>query len=606
MAALARHGARWLGSMKMHEDENTRETHADMALKECRKLLHPLLALAALVCLLAIVGWTGNVTGWEHKMTVVTGLIFAMERAWSVHSAWSQDRQRPRLIRRAVFSAFVFGVSLSLLFPSLWGEGSEKLLGHVMVQSAVLISGLALMIAHQKKFTARAFHPGLVLIGSFLVIVLAGACLLKMPLCTVPGKTCSWFDALFTSTSAVCVTGLTVQNTALFFTTTGQTVIMLLIQIGGLGIMTLTFFAAVVLFEGLSLHDRLLLGKMIQENRLARVGETLKFIVLMTFICEGVGAAILFFGMGGIPEVSTRLFHAVFHSISAFCNAGFSSLPDGLASGVVHGNWIWQIAIMGLIVIGGLGALVNEDVSLWSLSKIMRWCRRETPRRRLRVHTRLVLLTNGILIVAGALIVLVTEFYLRSGPENGGKILTAFFHSVTARTAGFNTVVMSEIGILTAQILIIFMVIGGSPGGTAGGMRTTVFATGMAHLWCQLRGEKRGMVFHNRTIPAETGSMALGLIVLTGIWLVLNFMILQALQTGSGITETSLFFELASAFATVGLSLDLTPLLNQSSQALLIVNMFVGRVGLLTVMATLIKPDSRPSSGKPKEDILLT
>jgi Trk-type K+ transport system membrane component len=597
----------WLAVVKigqMDEGGETREIH--VGLDECRKLIHPLLALVALGCLLVLVGWTGDVTGWEHPLTVGIGLVFALERAWSLKLAWPQKRERRRLVNRGGLALIVFGLSVALLFPGLWGSGMGPFAGHVLVQMAVLVSGIALMISHQTRFTARAFHPGLVLIGSFLFIVVTGALLLKMPRCTVPGQTCSWLDAFFTSTSAVCVTGLSVQNTALFFTTTGQTVILFLIQIGGLGIMTLTFFAAVVLFEGLSLHDRLLLGKMIQENRLARVGQTLKFIVVMTFVCEGLGAVILFFSLDGIPTLSARLFHAVFHSVSAFCNAGFSTHPDGLATDVIRGNWIWQIVVMSLIVIGGLGALVNEDLSFWSIAKIKRWLSKEGPRRRLRVHTRLVLVVNTLLIVGGAMLILVTEFYLRNGPENGGRILTAFFHSVTARTAGFNTVGMSQIGILTAQVLMVLMVIGGSPGGTAGGMRTTVAAVGLVHLWQQLRGGKRGMVFFNRTIPLETGSQALGLIFLTGIWLGVNFVILQYLQTGSGVSETSLLFELISAFATVGLSLDLTPTLTDGAKTLLIVNMFVGRVGLLTVMATLIKPDTRPSSGKPQEDILLT
>jgi len=589
---------------QMDEGGETHEIHA--RLNECWKWIHPLLALVALACLLVLIGWTGDVTGWEHRLTVGIGFAFAVERGWSLKLAWPQKLERRRLMMRGVLAVMVFGLSLALLFPGLWGSGQGPLAGHLSVQIAVLISGITLMISHQKRFTARAFHPGLVLIGSFLFIVVTGALLLKMPLCTVPGQTCSWLDAFFTSTSAVCVTGLSVQNTALYFTTTGQTVILLLIQIGGLGIMTLTFFAAVVLFEGLSLHDRLLLGKMIQENRLARIAETLKFIVVMTVVCEGLGAVVLFFSLDGIPTLSARLFHAVFHSISAFCNAGFSTLPDGLATAVIHGNRIWQVVIMALIVIGGLGPLVNEDVSFWSIAKIKRWLTKEGPRRRLRVHTRLVLVTNTLLIAGGATLILITEFALRNGPENGGCILTAFFHSVTARTAGFNTVAMSQIGILTAQVLMVLMIIGGSPGGTAGGLRTTVAAVGLVHLWHQLRGGRRGMVFFNRSIPLETGSQALGLIFLTGIWLAINFVILQFLQTGSGVSETSLLFELISAFATVGLSLDLTPTLTDGAKTLLIVNMFVGRVGLLTVMATLIKPDTRPSSGKPQEDILLT
>lgn len=557
-------------------------------------------------CLLAFIGWHGEIEGWLHWCTALTGIIFAGERVWRF---WTRPRP-PFEPRKLSFSPLlavaVFVVSVGLLFRPLSSSGTGSMLAHLFVLISAFVSGLSLMISHQTRFTARAFHPGLVLIVSFLAMILIGTLLLKMPRCTVPGVTCSWLDALFTSTSAICVTGLTVQNSATFFTTTGQTVILLLIQVGGLGIMTLTFFAAVVLFEGLSLHDRLLLGKMIQENRLARVGQTLKFIVIMTFCCEAVGAVVLFWGMREIPEIPTRAFHAAFHSVSAFCNAGFSTLPDGMASNVVSGNWIWQIMIMVLVVAGGLGALVNEDLTFWGVAKIKRRISKEGPHRRLRVHTRLVLVVTAMLILTGAAVIYGTEFALHRGPENGGSVLTAFFHSVTARTAGFNTVPMAEVGLLTAQFLMVLMIIGGSPGGTAGGLRTTVVAVGLAHLWNQLRMGRRGMVFFNRTIPAETGSQALGMIFLTGIWLAVNFVILQMLEAGSGASESTLLFELISAFATVGLSLDLTPTLSDGAKTLLIVNMFVGRIGLLTVIATLIKPDTRPASGKPQENVLLT
>jgi Trk-type K+ transport system membrane component len=277
-----------------------------------------------------------------------------------------------------------------------------------------------------------------------------------------------------------------------------------------------------------------------------------------------------------------------------------------MASEVMNGNWIWQGCIMLLIVIGGLGALVNEDLTNWAVGKVRHLLGREVPYQRLRVHTRLVLVVTAVLIFGGAAVILASEFLLWNGPENGGKILTAMFHSVTARTAGFNTVPMTQIGTLTAQILMILMIIGGSPGGTAGGLRTTVFAVGLGHLWNQLRMGRRGMIAFNRTIPRESGSQALGLMVLTGIWLVANFVLFQILESGSGISETTLLFELISAFATVGLSLDLTPTLSEGGKTLLIVNMFVGRIGLLTVLATLIPVDKRPASGKPMEDILLT
>nr|MCU0750430.1 hypothetical protein [Akkermansiaceae bacterium] len=375
-------------------------------------------------------------------------------------------------------------------------------------------------------------------IGSFFAIVVIGTLLLKMPRCVVPGETCSWLDAAFTSTSAVCVTGLSVQNTATFFSQTGQVVILLLIQVGGLGIMTLTFFAAVVLFEGLSLHDRLLLGRMIQENRLSRIGETLTFIVVFTLACEGIGAAILFAGMDAAMDWRERLFHSVFHAVSAFCNAGFSTFPDGMASGVLRANGTWQICVMLLIIIGGLGTLVVEDLCLWLLARFRKLRGNEASRHRLRIHSRLVLVTTAVLVFGGALLILATEFALWDGPENGGKVLTALFHSVTARTAGFNTVSMSAIGPMTVNILMILMLIGGSPGGTAGGIRTTVVAVGLGHLWSQLRMGHRGMVAFNRTIPSATGSQALGLILLALVWLTVNFMLFQFIEAGNGISDT--------------------------------------------------------------------
>ncbi|MDP3849744.1 MAG: potassium transporter TrkG [Luteolibacter sp.] len=572
----------------------------------CRLVLRPLLILCSAFCLLVLVGWTGGITRPLHWGTLLIGILFALERGWLFWKLKLRGRERLRLALHSGLALAVFIVSTVLLLLPLLGAGEWPLAAHAFILAAVLVSGITSMIHHQSRYTARAFHPGILLMGSFLTIIIIGGLLLKMPRCVVPGETCSWLDAFFTSTSAVCVTGLVVHNTAHYFSHTGQMVILLLIQIGGLGIMTLSFFAAVVLMEGLSLHDRLLLGRMMQDKRLARIGKTLSFIVGMTFVCEGIGAVILFLGMDGMPDLRTRVFHSVFHSVSAFCNAGFSTLPDGLADGAVGGNRLWQVVIMALIVIGGLGAFVNEDLSNWFLAKVRRWSGGNPLVPRLRVHTRLVLFVTALLILGGAAAIMATEFHLSDGPRNGGRILTAFFHSVTARTAGFNTVPMSQISALTMQILMVLMLIGGSPGGTAGGLRTTVVAVGLACLWNQLRTGKGGIVAFNRTIPRETGSEALGLIMLAALWLVPNFIVFQMIEAGSGVHGITLLFELISAFGTVGLSMDLTPTLSEGGRMLLIVNMFVGRVGLLTVLATFIRPDSRAASGKPSENIILT
>jgi Trk-type K+ transport system membrane component len=587
----------------MDEENESGETATD--LKICHWVLHPLLMLSSVFCLLSLVGWTGEVTGWQHWLTMGTVFVFTIERTWLMWRVRSRGQERRRLILHESLALMVFFVSLGLMISELFGADSRSTSWHVFIQMGVLFSGIASIIHHQTRLTARAFHPGMMLIGSFFAIIVIGTLLLKMPRCVLPGETCSWLDAAFTSTSAVCVTGLSVQNTATFFSQTGQVVILILIQIGGLGIMTLTFFAAVVLFEGLSLHDRLLLGRMISENRLSRIGKTLTFIVLFTFIFEAIGAVILFVGMDVAMPWSERAFHSVFHAVSAFCNAGFSTFPDNLASGVIKSNVTWQVMIMLLIVGGGLGSIVVEDLCQWGAVQYWKICGKEHSRHRLRIHTRIVVVTTAVLVFGGGLVIMATEFVLWNGPENGGKFLTAMFHSITARTAGFNTVSMSAIGPMTINVLMILMIIGGSPGGTAGGIRTTVVAVGLGHLWNQLRMGRRGLVAFNRTIPAEYGGQALGLILLAVIWLIGNFMLFQFLETGNGISDSRLLFELISAFATVGLSIDLTPLLSDGGKTLLIVNMFVGRIGLLTVMATLIPPDTRPSSGKPHEDILL-
>jgi len=572
----------------------------------CRQVIHPLLAITALVCLLALVGWSGAVLTWQHWLTIAIGLVFAVERIWIFRIVRPYGKERMRLGAHLLAALVVAMVAITLIFQSPIGDETWPIGWHVSVQLAVLVSGIASLLHHKARFSSRTFHPGWLLMASFFAAIVVGTLLLKMPRSVADGAHLSWLDAAFTSTSAVCVTGLVVENTATFFSPTGQIILLLLIQAGGLGIMTLTFFAAVVLFEGLSLHDRLMLGKMLQENRLSRINKTLAFIVSMTLVCEGIGAFVLFRGMDNSIAFDERLFQSVFHAVSAFCNAGFSTLPDGMASAVVEGNLTWQFCIMALIVIGGLGALVVEDLSHWTLSRCRKLFLRELPRPRLRVHTRLVLAITACLVFGGALVIYATEFLFSDGPENGGTIATALFHSITARTAGFNTVAMDGLAPLTIQVLMILMIIGGSPGGTAGGLRTTVVAVGLGHLWLQMRSSKRGMVAFNRKIPAATGARALGLMVLAAIWLGINFIILQLIETNSGISETRLFFELVSSFAIVGLSLDVTSGLSDGGKALIILNMFVGRIGLLAVLAAMLRRDTRPVSGKPEEDILLT
>lgn len=578
-----------------------------MSRKLCSVLLHPLLIIFTLISLFSFLGWTGEITEWQHYTTLGAAFLFLAQRGFVFFLEIRKKENELRRIRIHLIAGFIaFLIASVLLYLDFTENQYREGLWHSLIQILILFSGLTSLIHHQTRFTAKAFHPGLLLAGSFLGLIIIGTFLLKMPRCVNEGETISWLDSMFTSTSAICVTGLAVQNTATFFSPTGQVILLILIQVGGLGIMTLTFFAAALLFEGISLHDRLLLGKMIQESRLSRLNQTLAFIILLTFSCEFLGALFLFLSSPSHLPLDERAFHSLFHSISAFCNAGFSTFPDGIASQEIAGNHTWQATLMLLIIIGGIGVFVAEDLMQWLRASFLRRISRGNQQRfKLRIHTRLVVWVTFLLVIIGALLIFVSEFILGDGPDNGGKIFTSLFHSVTTRTAGFNSVSMSSIHLLTAQIMIILMFIGGSPGGTAGGVRTTVIALALKQIWNQIRNSRRGLTVFHRKISPEIGTQALGLFLLSIFWIILNFIILRAIEPDPTISDTRLFFELVSAFATVGLSLDLTHLLSDSSKVLLIINMFVGRIGLFTLLATLITSDRRHPSGKPTETIHL-
>lgn len=550
------------------------------------------------------VGFVGRVTPVLQASTSLLVLLFGIEQ-WVALGRCKNWRQHVRQNWLHLATAALSALMMILLIATelRLGPGNRVvLLLYGVVQGAIFTALSLRALRHQAKLTALKLRPGWLLMGSFALIITVGTLLLKLPRAVEEGHTLTWTNALFTSTSAVCVTGLVVENTAEFFTPTGQIIILGLIQVGGLGIMTITFYLATMLFQGMSLHDRQVLGEMISEKHLAQVSLALRFIVAFTLLTELLGAVLLYQLLPGTMAMTDRLFHAVFHSISAFCNAGFSTLPNGLADDALKGNGAFQLTVAMLIVFGGLGSMVIRDLLAWCRGWYFLKQRPELARPRLRVHTRLVLVITAILLAAGSALIWMSEFALRNGPANGGQFLTALFHSVTARTAGFNTVDMSSIGTLTIHLYILLMLIGGSPGGTAGGLRTTVFAVSTLHLWNQLRLIPRLVLFRRR-MPEGLGGRAQAIIVLTAIWLFINFMILRQIQPGGA--DSHLLFELVSAFATVGLSVNLTQDLTEPARLLIVLNMFVGRVGLLTVASTLMPVRRRQAPNHPTEEILL-
>jgi trk system potassium uptake protein len=568
------------------------------------RLYSRLLAVAAIALVIREVGFVGEITERLQLYSAVVVGLFGFEH---LANFYLSNRRRHYLrqwgfhITIALLSALLT-VAL-LTSPWLQSRGEKfTILLFGFTQGSVLLSLGLRALRHQAQITRFNIRPGWLLMGSFALIIVVGTLLLKLPRAVEPGQALSWLDALFTSTSAVCVTGLSVENTANFFTPTGQVIILGLIQVGGLGIMTLTFYLSTMLFTGMSLHDRQILGEMISEKHLSQVADVVRFIVVFTFVTEAIGALLLYQSLPADRGLGERAFQSVFHSISAFCNAGFSTLPDGLADSWVRNNGLLQIVIGLLIILGGIGAIVFRDCLHFIRHSYQRFKDPSRTHPRLRVHTRLVLMVSLCLVFFGAIAIWISEFCLHPGESNAGQMLTALFHSITARTAGFNTVDMGNIGPVTVHILVFLMIIGGSPGGTAGGIRTTVFATAAAHLWNLIRTTPN-LVLFRRTLPPQLGPKALAIIVLTMAWLFVNFAVLRQLQPE--VTDTRLVFELVSAFATVGLSMNLTPDLTEGAKVLLILNMFVGRIGLITVVSTLAPINRNRPVLRPTEDIIL-
>ena len=423
-------------------------------------------------------------------------------------------------------------------------------------------------------------RPALAIALSFLGVILVGTVLLMFPRATADGQGTPFVDALFTATSATCVTGLIVRDTPAYFNRFGHWVILALIQVGGLGIMTITAFFVTAVGRRLRMSQMQLVQEAVDAKSFAEVQSALKAIIILTFTIEAVGAILLFTQWS--PErhfVPDPLFCSLFHSVSAFCNAGFSLFSNSLMD-----YWLnvpINLTITGLIILGGLGFTVLTDVSRRLAA------RGRGKRARLSLHSRFVLVTTLLLILAGMGIFLMFEpaHALRDLPWRD-KILVAYFQSVTTRTAGFNTV---DIGALNPATLFgfkILMFIGGSPGSTAGGIKTTTLVLLVLTMVAAARGRDR-VTCSGYTVPTETIWRAVAITVVAVFSLGAFFMLLLLpASVARGAPHTSygdIMFEAFSAFGTVGLSTGVTSHLETLGKVLISLLMFLGRVGPLTL-----------------------
>ncbi|MBO5076183.1 MAG: Trk family potassium uptake protein [Clostridia bacterium] len=418
----------------------------------------------------------------------------------------------------------------------------------------------------KKKFRLTAFQK--IIIG-FAAVILVGAVLLSLPIATHTRAATPFNEALFTSTSAVCVTGLVVHDTATHWSLFGQVVILVMIQIGGLGVITVAAAFAIVARRKISIMQRSTMQEAISAPKIGGVVRLTVFILLMTFLFEGIGAAAM------MPEFIARfgargIWMSIFHSISAFCNAGFDIMGnDGGAYSslsLFRVSPLVNIVVMLLITIGGIGYLTWDDV-------------RENGLRlkRYRMQTKVILVTSAILIVVPAVLFFCFDF---KGLPFGERLTVSLFQAITPRTAGFNTADLSEMTGAGRSIMIVLMLIGGSPGSTAGGMKTTTAAVLFANMIAVFR-RKEDTGFFKRRIDRSVSKSALAILML---YLTLFVGGAALISTIEGLDMGVCLFETASAVGTVGLSLGLTPTLGLASQIILMLLMFLGRVGGLTII----------------------
>jgi trk system potassium uptake protein len=451
--------------------------------------------------------------------------------------------------------------------------------------------------------------PTLIFVSSFMIVIFTGAVLLMLP--NAANKQITFLEAIFTATSATTVTGLAVLDTQKDFTTFGQTIILILIQIGGLGMMTFTSFFG-LFFKGESSFQNTLLVKdyVGAENS----NEAFKFvikIVVFTLAIEFIGFLFLYFFTGtGLVKGDERFFFALFHAISAFCNAGFSTLSSGLYDAGLRHNYGFQLVIAGLIIAGGIGFPIMFNVYAYLKhfiqKKIKLWLYKEKFIYKawvINLNTATVLYTTIILLIVGTIFFYIFE---RNGTiaehtTIWGKFVTAFFGGVTPRTAGFNTVDMGALAAPTLLITMLLMWIGGSPASTAGGIKTTSFAVSFLNIFSLARGKNRIDVAR-RTIPESSINKAFAVIMLSFMVIGTGSFFLAVFEPDKNFLHLS--FEVFSAYCTVGLSVNLTPSLSDSSRIVLIIVMFLGRVGTLNLLISLMRQVLITPYSYPKESIM--
>lgn len=433
----------------------------------------------------------------------------------------------------------------------------------------------------------KKLSPAQKIAASFLFVILAGTILLMLPISNRDGQFFSPIDALFTATSATCVTGLSTVTIADQYNWFGHLVIVLLIQVGGLGLMTFMAVLILILKNRLSLNEKIVMKEMLNQDKVFDMKKFLLDILRYTLFFEAIGTIILSFRMIDVYGPIDGVMKAAFLSVSAFCNAGFDTLGSTSLQGYVHDPLVC-ITIMALIVLGGLGFAVWFDVRDKLDTLFHRTITFKKFYKSLTLHTKIVLVVTALLIVIPSALILILEYnnpQTMAGFTFPEKVMSSTFESIALRTAGFTSINYANITAGTQMLMMVVMFIGGSPGGTAGGIKTTTFAMLVIYMINMLKG-RDNIVVLRRHIANSTIIRAMGIFFINIVTLLTGIFLLCVVQPEA---FNMISFEAVSAMATVGSSLGLTALLNSGGKIIIILLMYVGRIGISTLIISLVK-----------------
>jgi len=569
-----------------------------------------LIGLIALVLFFLLLGF--NTTTYQINTISIIILIivisYILQEIIRLFYLWEFLKYLSKRLVEAIILVFMF---ITLIHPELINNIiislNPKILGqnliyynNLSILSIIIIALMIKALRYNHLLAEVKLHPGAIFAMSFAFIISTGSLLLLLPNSTPDGVSISFIDSLFTSTSAVCVTGLVVVDTAKHFTLLGQLFILFLIQVGGLGVMTLTTFFAMYLSGGESYKMKIMMKDLLSQESMSDARKLIKKILLFTFLIESVGTVSLYYSLCGFSVFRwDYIYSSIFHSVSAFCNAGFSIYSMNLMESTIQSNYLFPGTIMFLIILGGLGFAVLSNIADLRIRKN----KFRKLKHRLSVSTKIVILTTLALIFGGALLFYLTEqFGFQPYLATFDKFFHALFQSVTARTAGYNTLPIEKISSAAAIVLIFLMWVGASPGSTGGGIKTSTFTITLLSLFNLMRGKDKVEVFNREILPA-TIKKAFMIIFSSLIFLGIGSFLLICIEPDKA--PLDLIFEATSALGTVGLSRNITPFLGTGGKAVIITLMFIGRIGVLTFFLAFVRSVVQPKYSYAKTDVMI-